>query len=890
MNVRRTTLAVSLFAIFAASPTWADWASVSSNAPKWLVNGQPGKLVGATGSAVFVSGDSGKTWQSGGSAGFSSITALTAFNNQVWLGSTSQGAAYSADSGSNWSVTSSGMVHPLTKTVNYPVRAITGFGSTVVAGPFVSTDSGSTWKATTSGLPDDTTTCILGSCQKLPITASANTGSAILAVTDSGIFRTTDGVNWSASGMAGNKISAIVASGSTVYASVTSGTPGLYKSTNGGSSWSRLSTLSIAPTALALHPSKDVIYAGDASGVVSTSSDGGTTWTNISDSNLTGSVSALVVPASQPDTVVAATSTGTFLYTASVVPLPTLTIPEITRATRDTAIISEEIVITGLTKPEQISVSGGEYSVNGRAFTNVPGIIVNGARIRVKVQSSPNFETATSVTLTVGTRTAVFKVTTLKQVTINRVDDVLKVPNPNATVVNGILQVTGTPTEPLELKEKPTDSALVQLQQNNPVQIKVGGQVLTYTAQTGTSQLFVQPISTALSGLQVSSGTYSVQSSGSGVVPVGSSGSGTSTTVSTLTTSNTCQTNMTISRSGVQTSAFVESCTVTYATGSSSGGNGFVATSSTTVVYGGETAELNDTGALQKVRIGSLNGDKGLPGDPASLTTGLTVDPDTRVPLLSGNLQRLSSTSSLLDLIQTELNTQFGASGKVSYDATSGVVTYVVNGKTYRFIPVGSPLIQTGSGGNGFQAASAATSASGSFSLASQGIQITLAGTFGYFNDLNTSLKAFSPDAKIRLRSSGAFQISLLGTEYVCAPGTASTGGGATPVQTPGFQINNNGLITFTDSYGALQVLYPAFADSNVATGTTKAFDSAGSFTDNGDGTSTLVILGQSFRLKPEYALSSVPAAHSAESWWLDGTKIYLRYNDEGMAQGMTVN
>ncbi len=888
MKVRYTAIFACLCSVFPITSAWADWASVSTNKPAWLVNDASGKMVGADASNIYVSNDSGKTWPAVVGPAIGPNTSLGVVNSQVWVGSTSQGAAYSNDAGATWTKSSTGMVHPLTKVVNYPLRTVIGLGNVIVAGPFVSKDGGVSWKATTTGLPDNSSTCILGSCQKYPIITGAATNSAFLVGTETGVYRSSDGENWSSSGLSANQVAILAAKGATVYASVTSGATGLYKSTDGGSNWSKVANIAFAPTAIAIHPTKDnVAFVGDSSGKVYVSKDGGGAWENIADANISGAVAALAVPSGLPDSLIAATANGTFQYTATVTPTqPPFSIPEITRAPLNTTIVSEVISVTGLFKPELISISGGKYSINGRPFTSDPGIVVNGARIRVQLQSSASFDTAASATLTIGQQSAAFKVTTLKQVLVTNVNQVLQNTHPNVSLVNGVLQVTGTPTTPLQLSGTATNNAVVQLPQNTPVQVQSGTQTLTYTDVTGSSQLAVQPITTSQTGLQVSSGTFNVQSSGSGVVPVGSSGTG---TVSTLTTQNGCQTSMTIGRTGSQTSAFVETCKVTYGSGGTSGGSGFAA--SGVDVYGGETAELSDTGSLQMVRIGSLNGDKSLPGDPASLTTGLTVDPDTKVPNLAGNLQRLNNAASLLDVIQNALNTQFGVTtGKATYDAASGVVTYVVNGKTYRFIPYGSPLISTGSGGNGFKAASAASSASGSFSLASQGIQITLAGTFGYFNDLNTSLKAFSSAATVRLRSSGAFQISLLGTEYICAPGTASSGGGATPVQTPGFQINNNGLITFTDSYGALQVLYPAFADSNVANSTTKAVDATGSFVDNGDGTSTMTIFGQSFKLKPEYSLSAVPSTHSSESWWVDGTKVYLRYNDEGKAQGMTVN
>lgn len=891
MRVRHSALIVSLCSLLAASPLWAAWTSVSSSKPSWLVTGQGSAMYGADSGSVYASSDSGKTWssvlQSSISATLGSNTALAYANNRVWIGSAAQGVAYSSDSGSTWTTTNSGMANFLTKKIENPVYAIAALGSSVLAGPYLSGDSGSTWKVVSTGLPDDPATCVFSICSKYPITSSTTTTNAFLVGTGAGVYRSSDGVNWTASGLASNKIGTVIAKGATAYASVVSGAIGIYRSGDGGSNWTKLSSFTGTPTALAIHPTKDnVVFAGTAAGEVFTSIDSGSTWTILSDATVSGAVAALAVPADQVDALVASTGNGLFRYDpASSGGQSDISFAEVTRAPRDTPIISQAVTITGLLKPAAISISGGEYSINGRDFTSAPGFVVNGAVIRVRVRSSASYETATSATLTVGQKSAVFKVTTLKLVTITSITQILQTTHTNASLVGGVLQVTGTPTTPLLLSGTAPSDAIIQLPQNTPVQIQSGTQTLTYTDQTGSSQLSVRPLGATQTGLEVTSGTFNVQSSQSGTVPIGSTSSG---GVSTLVTGSTCQTNMTIARTGSQTSAFIESCRVTYFTGNTV--SGF---SAGVDVYGGETAELNTTGSLEKVRIGSLSGDKGLPGDPAPLTTGITIDSGTSVPLLSGNLQRFNNTASLLDLIQSALNTQFGVStGKATYDAASGVVTYVVNGQTYRFIPLGSPLVQTGSGGSGFQAASASGSASGSFSLASQGIQIAMAGTFGYFSDLNAAVKSFDSASKVRLRSSGAIQITVLGADYICAPGSASSGGGTTSSQAPVFGFKDNGLIAFTDSYGAQQTLYPTYADFTVAQSIVQAeatnLKVSLSLTDNNDGSATFVANGVSYKLQPDYLLTAVPSAHSGENWWLDAGKIYIPYND-GTAQGMAV-
>ncbi|WP_293373534.1 lamin tail domain-containing protein [Nevskia sp.] len=79
-----------------------------------------------------------------------------------------------------------------------------------------------------------------------------------------------------------------------------------------------------------------------------------------------------------------------------------------------TQIVSNSIVVLGINAPAAITVTGGQYSINGGAFTNLVGAVVNnGDAVRVRVLSSLAGSTTTSATLTIDTVSAVFSVTTV---------------------------------------------------------------------------------------------------------------------------------------------------------------------------------------------------------------------------------------------------------------------------------------------------------------------------------------------------------------------------------------------------------------------------------------------------------------------------------------------
>jgi len=93
----------------------------------------------------------------------------------------------------------------------------------------------------------------------------------------------------------------------------------------------------------------------------------------------------------------------------------------VTDVARNALISSNDITVSGIDVPVAISISGGEYSIDGGAWTAVPGTVAGGASVSVRVSASPAFSTPVRATLMVGSgsdaRSANFIVTTLAAVT-----------------------------------------------------------------------------------------------------------------------------------------------------------------------------------------------------------------------------------------------------------------------------------------------------------------------------------------------------------------------------------------------------------------------------------------------------------------------------------------
>jgi len=76
------------------------------------------------------------------------------------------------------------------------------------------------------------------------------------------------------------------------------------------------------------------------------------------------------------------------------------------------AIISDGITITGINSSAAISVTNGEYSINGGAFTSNNGVVNNGNAVRVRHTSAVTISTPTDTLLDIGGITDTFTSTT----------------------------------------------------------------------------------------------------------------------------------------------------------------------------------------------------------------------------------------------------------------------------------------------------------------------------------------------------------------------------------------------------------------------------------------------------------------------------------------------
>jgi hypothetical protein len=83
-----------------------------------------------------------------------------------------------------------------------------------------------------------------------------------------------------------------------------------------------------------------------------------------------------------------------------------------TNVALSTVITSNTITVTGINTATTISITGGEYSINGGSYTSSSGTVNNGNTVTVQLTSSGSNSTTTNATLTIGGVSDTFSVTT----------------------------------------------------------------------------------------------------------------------------------------------------------------------------------------------------------------------------------------------------------------------------------------------------------------------------------------------------------------------------------------------------------------------------------------------------------------------------------------------
>lgn len=139
---------------------------------------------------------------------------------------------------------------------------------------------------------------------------------------------------------------------------------------------------------------------------------GATSGTYVVTSDELGDDIRVVVTATNSEGNASANSAATDAVAAADTTPAAFSFTDVTDATRSTVYTSNTITVSGINLPASISITGGEYQVNGGSWTSAGGSVENGDTVAVRGTSSGSYETAVNVVLTIGGVSDTYTITT----------------------------------------------------------------------------------------------------------------------------------------------------------------------------------------------------------------------------------------------------------------------------------------------------------------------------------------------------------------------------------------------------------------------------------------------------------------------------------------------
>jgi hypothetical protein len=544
------------------------------------------------------------------------------------------------------------------------------------------------------------------------------------------------------------------------------------------------------------------------------------------------------------------------------------------------------VVVSGITAAAPIAISGGEYSINGGAWTTATGTVALGNQVKVRLTAPATYGAEGSATLTIGDVSASFTVTTRAFTRVAAVTEVFSNAGTTATVVDGIVQINAAPTQPLAIPSNATVNAVVALNTSAPVQVLSGTNTLDIVRQETDTVMQVVTVGSTPALIPIAGSVSIGAPQGNTSIPVAGGTTG-SATVVTSTANTTVVTGPSTTTVGNRVVAVSSGGPVRYSTLTTSRAPRASGTLPTYFdVYPGEAVLADDSGAAGQVRLGSFAQDGSQAGDYlANLPRAAST---LQVPRVAGSSERFNGQEWTLlvgQAIAAKLG--LGTATSLTQDATTGVMTLVTSNGTYRFLPVGTLALADAALNGGSRAVSVAAIAANLTAILDSSLSFAVAPATAYA-DLEQALKRLSSTASLEVLGDGVIKASLSGTDYIAQPAAQATDGSTAGC--PGFVTENNQL-ALCDAAGRRQVLNAAFADTDTLISTFEADLGDLSVSNAGSsGRYALLYQGMGFSLYPDIVLATPPSAQAGRLWWLDSAsgKIYIRYPN-GTAQGFSL-
>ena len=579
---------------------------------------------------------------------------------------------------------------------------------------------------------------------------------------------------------------------------------------------------------------------------------------------------------------------------------------------------SNAVTLSGVTIPTAVVVAGDSDNSLKCALRPSNGqwqdfgdctklLVVTGDQIKLRLKASETAEKPmVSATIFVAGTSGTFNVKTSGNVivpalvnlaTLTSVSKVLRAPPQGVYIsLNGVLVVPSGITALLDVAQSAPANSGFYLREGAVANFLLNGQPHTVEAIGGDVLLVLKTFTIdgypGIQTLELSSGTVRV--TGGGPYAVLSVLAGISSTKQVLLVPQAGSSVPIVDlRRNVDGTVEAGVRSGRIALRSASSASTVVLADTATTLYAKEVAEVAVDGKVSRIRLGSLNRNEAVVGDPLRnfpTTTGTPPNILAKIPNLSAVHERVDASKNLMWAMLDTIGPR--ASMTQSFQQAWGQVPLRVDNTPLYLTPLGDVVVDTA------RSDGVTLNANGRFESVRNGVVTTLVPTVINLGDFTAAMQR-TYRGYVLMQEDGALEISENGNTLIMQPSMF-----ATPVagERDGISVGSDALIRYTTD-GQQQILYPRFYDMDQLAKTFGDANTTVTLRANLDGTVSATLKPKtatedgggelSYLLVPAYNVLSpiggIPDQYRDAAWWQgDDGLIYIKYAN-GSAQGFAL-
>ena len=265
--IRFFSYSAILFTLLFTFQVNAQWQhlNVFKASTIYNVNSNGSNIIASSNNGVFISSDSGATWNFNNISGaVCGVTSSSFVDSTIYISGYTGGYYYSNDNGANWSIGNYTLYYVKIRTI-YKKNNILIAGTD--HGIYLSNDNGTNWTLSNTSLPNN-----------IDINSVIVKDTTIYAGTNKGVYiSNNNGLNWALcnNGIPNISVNTLVLNNTTLYAGTDSG---IYKVANNSNNWTKINNGTNLNNIISIIFKDTIIMSASKYYGIYTSNNNGSTW------------------------------------------------------------------------------------------------------------------------------------------------------------------------------------------------------------------------------------------------------------------------------------------------------------------------------------------------------------------------------------------------------------------------------------------------------------------------------------------------------------------------------------------------------------------------------------------------------------------------------------